>query len=415
MFDIERWQEIFEAIAKNKLRTFLTGISVGSGIFILVILLGVGKGLENGIARQFAKNAENRIYVWPGITSKEYEGFNPGRRLQFKNDDYEFTLKYFGPEVDLKSPSYREWTSNTVYKNETANYRIEGVYPDMQFLENASIVEGRFINFNDIKYKEKIAVIGHKVMKDLFSEGKSVVGEEIIINKSNYKVVGVFSDPGGERDEARIFLPLTTMQQVFNLGQNIRNLSYTLAGKESFEEALGHSEKFTATLERKLKERHKVAPDDLNAIGISNTLEAAKKFFDLNTMIKLFFWGVGVCTIIAGIVGVGNIMLIIVKERTKEIGIRKALGATPFSIVTMIMQESIFVTTISGFTGLIFGLLILEMTGPQIESDFFYYPQVDFNIALSTVFLLVIAGALAGFFPSYRAARIKPIDALKDV
>ncbi len=415
MFDIERWQEIFQAIAKNKLRTFLTGISVGSGIFILVILLGVGKGLENGIAQQFAKNAENRIYVWTGVTSKGHEGLNPGRRLQLRNDDYDYTLQYFSDDIDLRSSSYREWTSITVYKNETGNYRIEGVYPDMQFLENASLTEGRFINFNDLKYREKVAIIGNKVKTDLFTDSTSPLGEQISINGSIYTVVGVFTDPGGERDETKIFLPLSTMQQVFSLGDNIRNLSYTLPKIESFDEAVAHSEVFSANLEKVLKERHSVAPDDDSAIGINNTLEAAQKFFDLNTMISLFFWSVGICTIIAGVVGVGNIMLIIVKERTKEIGIRKALGATPLSIVAMIIQESIFVTTISGFSGLIGGLVILEIVGPQIKSDFFYYPQVDFSIALSTVFLLVFAGALAGFFPSWRAAKIKPIDALKDV
>jgi putative ABC transport system permease protein len=415
MFSLERWQEIFQAIAKNKLRTFLTGVSVASGIFILVILLGVGKGLENGISRVFSRDAETRISVRTGVTTKEFKGLNPGRRIQLRNGDFDFISRYYSDILEYKSPVYQVWSASMVHGNETGSYRCEGVWPDFQFIENASLVEGRFINYSDLKYREKFAVIGYKVRSDLFPEMESPLGKDLKVNNTVFKVVGVFSDPGGEREEARIFIPLSTAQQVFSAGDQIRNISMTLPMSDSYDEALFRSLAFTDKISSFLKERHRIDPEDASAIVISNTLETAKRFYDLNAIIKIFFWGVGICTIIAGIVGVGNIMLIIVKERTKEIGIRKALGATPISIVSMILQEAIFVTTLSGFSGLILGLFLLEIIGPKIDSDFFYKPEVDFNIAITTVFLLVGAGALAGFFPAFRAAKIKPIEALNDV
>lgn len=415
MFDLERWQEVFEALSKNKLRTFLTGISVASGIFILVILLGVGNGLENGVRREFSKNAENRIVVWSGTTSKEYKGHNPGRRIQFRYGDYDFVSKYFNDEIDKRSPIYTAWSGAVVYGNETGNYRVEGVFPDYQIIENATIEMGRFINESDIRHYTKVCIIGMKVKNDLYKNNEEPIGSYIQINKNTYQVVGVFSDPGGERDEARIYLPLTTMQQAYSAGDRIRNMSFTLPSTDNYDEAYQLSTYVVEGLKSKLKEIHSVSPEDASAISASSMVEQTKKFLDLNSMIALFFWGVGICTIIAGIVGVGNIMLIIVKERTKEIGIRKALGATPWSIIGMILHESIFLTTISGFIGLLTGLGLLELIGPHIKSDFFYNPQVDLNTAVSTLILLVIAGAVAGFIPANKAARIKPIEALKDV
>jgi putative ABC transport system permease protein len=413
MFNIERWQEIFEAIAKNKMRTFLTGISVASGIFILVILLGAGKGLENGIAKQFERDAEGIIEVWSGVTTKEYKGLNPGRQIQFRDSDYNLSLQKFGDKLEKKAASYNQWNGAVVYGKETGNYQYRGVSPDYQTIENATMVEGRFINENDLKNNEKVGVIGQKIKLDLF-KGKSPLGEQISINGINFKVVGVFTDPAGEREETRIYLPLTTTQKTYGAGDKISNLFYTLHKKATYEEALAESDKFSKELEQLLKSKNTVAPDDNGGVSVHNSVENAKKFYDLNLYIRLFFWWVGICTIIAGVVGVSNIMLIIVKERTKEIGIRKALGASPFSIVGMILHESIFITTIAGFVGLLSSLLLLELVGPQVESEYFLNPEVDFSIALTTLVLLVFAGALAGFFPAYHAAKIKPIIALRD-
>jgi len=414
MFNIERWQEIFETIRKNWLRTILTMISVFFGIFILVILLGFGQGMQNGIAQEFEQDATNRVGVWTGVTTVEHKGLNPGRFIELKNDDYDFLIKKYEDDLEFKSSVYRIWSGLTSYKQESGSYRIEGVFPDYQFIENATLTYGRFINYTDQDNYEKVVTIGNKVYEDLFERGQNPIGEQIQISGINFKVVGVYTDPGGEREESRVFLPLSTSQRVFNGGDKVRNLGFTLKRQENFAMALQQSIQFSAEIEAFLKERHIVAPEDPSAINVFNTLEEAKRFYDLMAVIKLFFWIVGICTIIAGVVGVSNIMLIIVKERTKEIGVRKAIGAQPWSIIGMILHESIFITAIAGFLGLIVSMGLLEIVGPNVEIDYIVNPSVNFNVALTTVFVLIIAGALAGFFPAWRAARIKPIEALRE-
>ena len=413
MFSIERWQEIFETIRKNKLRTFLTGLSVGSGIFILVILLAIGQGMQNGIQNEFEGDATNRISVWTGVTSESYKGLNPGRRIRLENSDYELAELKNEDELEYKSGVYSRWGQITTYKTENGNYRVEGVTGDYQFLENATLTTGRFINQLDLNNFEKVAVIGNLVYNDLFKK-ENAIGEYIEISGVKFKVVGIFTDPGGEREENRIFLPLSTSQRVFNAGNRLRSMAFTLEKQDDFDAALAASEAFSQQLEADIKTKHIISPTDERAVRINNTLEEAKRIFDLIAMIKWFFWGVGICTIIAGVVGVSNIMLIIVKERTKEIGIRKAIGAQPLSIIGMILHEAIFVTAIAGFLGLIFSLFVLELVGPLIETDYISNPSVDFTVAITTVIILVIAGAVAGFFPAYRASTIKPIEALRD-
>ncbi|MCP2027075.1 putative ABC transport system permease protein [Flavobacterium sp. HSC-32F16] len=413
MFNIERWQEIFEAISKNRLRTFLTGISVASGIFILVILLGAGKGLQNGIEKQFERDAAGIIEVWSGVTTKEYKGLNPGRQIQFRNSDYNQSTQKFEDKLDLRASTQNYWGQAFSYGKESGSYQFRGVDPDYGGIENLTIVQGRYVNSKDLQNNEKVAVIGMKLKNDLLKD-KEAIGEEILINNISFKVIGVFTDPGGEREETRAYLPLTTVQRTFGGGDKISNLFFTLKKTSNYDEALAQSEKFTKDLKDLLKSKNVVAPEDDGGVGVYNSVKDAKQFYDLNLYIRLFFWWVGIFTIIAGVVGVSNIMLIIVKERTKEIGIRKALGASPFSIISMILHESIFITTIAGFTGLLGSLLLLEFVGPMVQSEYFRNPEVDFSVALTTLFLLVFAGALAGFFPAYRAAKIKPIVALRD-
>ncbi|KIQ19131.1 MULTISPECIES: ABC transporter permease [Flavobacterium] len=413
MFNIERWQEIFEAISKNRLRTFLTGISVASGIFILVILLGAGKGLQNGIEKQFERDAAGIIEVWSGTTTKEYKGLNPGRQIQFRNSDYSQSVQKFDDKLDLRASTFNFWGANFTYGKESGSYQYRGVDPDYGGIENLTIVQGRFVNAKDLANNEKVATIGMKVKTDLFKDSDAI-GKEILINNINFKVIGVFTDPGGEREETRAYLPKTTVQRTFGGGDKISNLFFTLKKTNNYDEALAQSEKFTQDLKNLLKSKNVVAPEDDGGINAYNSVKDAKQFYDLNLYIRLFFWWVGIFTIIAGVVGVSNIMLIVVKERTKEIGIRKALGASPFSIISMILHESIFITTIAGFTGLLASLLLLEFVGPMVQSEYFRNPEVDFSVALTTLVLLVFAGALAGFFPAYRAAKIKPIVALRD-
>lgn len=415
MFSIERWQEVFETISKNKLRTFLTGVSIASGIFILVLLLGIGEGMQNGVEEQFQQDAENRVSFYQGVTSIGYKGLNPGRRIQFRNDDFDLAVSNFEDEIEYKSSLYRIWSGLTTYKNENGSYRIEGVLPDYQFIDKADIEEGRYINYNDQRSFEKHVVIGLRVKKDLFKD-ESPIGKYISISGIKFKVVGVFSSPGGERQESRIFLPLSTAQRVFGAGDNIQQLNFTLPKQTSFNEALEKSQAFINDLEGQLKSKLQVSPYDTSAIYVSNNVENTKEIYDVLNTIKLFFWCVGIATLLAGIVGVSNIMLIIVKERTKEIGIRKALGAVPLSIVGMVLHESIFVTTVSGFVGLILALVLLEAIGPFIGdfTEFIVNPEVNINVAVSTLIILVVAGAIAGFFPAWRGATIKPIDALRD-
>lgn len=413
MFDLERWQEIFDTIRKNKLRTFLTGLSVASGIFILVILLGFGQGMQNGIEKEFAADATNRIWVWTEVTSKEYKGLNPGRSIQLRNRDHNYIQDEFAPDLEFGSPVFRVRDVTINYKNETLGYSLQGISYEYQFIENEFLSEGRFINYSDEINAAKVALISNKMKREVVKEGENPLDEYLDISGIKFKIIGIYGDAGGEREETRVFIPISTAQKVFNGADRLNNLSYTMAPAASFDEAVEASVAFTNKMEAYLREAHIVAPDD-SAINSWNSLEEAKRYYSLTGNIKFFFWFVGICTIIAGIVGVSNIMLIVVKDRTREIGIRKALGAKPWNIVGMILHESIFVTAISGFTGLIVSMGLLELVGPNVEVDYVVNPSVNFNVALSTVFLLILAGALAGFFPAWRAARIQVINALRD-
>lgn len=413
MFDIERWQEIFETIGKNKLRTFLTGLSVASGIFILVILLGFSSGIQKGVKSQFEQDATNRIAVRTRVTTKNYKGLNPGRRIQLRNDDFTEISNKYDEQLEYKTAIYNIWGSQITFKGETGNYRLEGANPDQQFIENASLVSGRFLSQDDMDETRKVAIIGNIIKKDLF-KGKDPIGEIISISGVNFKVVGVYTDPGGAREEGRAFVPLSTAQIAFSGGDRIRSLAYTVKMSDDFDEAVALSAALSENLEQDIKSKYLIAPDDRGAVRVNNTLEEAKKIYSLIDIVRNVFWFIGIGTIIAGVVGVSNIMLIIVKERTKEIGIRKAIGALPSSIIGLILQESIFITSIAGFIGLFLGVGLLQIVSPLVDNDFIKSPQVDFNTAITTVFILIFSGALAGYIPARRAANIKPIDALRD-
>ncbi len=413
MFDIERWQEIFDTIRKNKLRTFLTGLSVASGIFILVILLGFGQGMRNGIEHEFKQDASTSVWVWSGVTSKEYKGLNPGRRIQLVNENFKKASTMFNETIEYESARIFVGGVSVNYGKEALVYGIQGISSDFQFIDNASMAEGRFINYQDEVSTGKVAIIGNKIKKDVFNEVDTPIGEFIDISGIPFKIIGVFSEME-EREEERIYIPITTAQRVFNGGNRISDMSYTLPPVENFDEAVAQSITFKNNLREYLQQAHTIAPDDTGGIRVWSALEEAKRYYGLTNNIKLFFWFVGICTIIAGVVGVSNIMLIVVKERTREIGIRKALGAKPWSIIAMILHESIFVTAISGFTGLIFSMALLELVGPHVEVDYVMNPSVNFNVAFSTVLVLILAGTLAGFVPAWRAAKVQVIESLRD-
>jgi ABC-type antimicrobial peptide transport system, permease component len=413
MFDLERWQEIFDTIRKNKLRTFLTGLSVASGIFILVILLGFGQGMRNGIEHEFKEDASTSVWVWPGVTSKEYKGLNPGRPIQLVNENYDNATAMFNNEIEYGSSRTFVRGVTVNYGKEALIYGVQGVSADFQFIENASMIEGRFINYQDETSAGKVAVIGNKIKKDVFNEVETPIGEFIDISGIPFKVIGVYKEME-DREEERIYIPITTAQKAFNGGNRVNNMSFTLPPVENFDEAVAQAIDFKNGLTNYLQQVHTIAPDDTGALQVWSAMEEAKRYYGLTNNIKIFFWFVGICTIIAGVVGVSNIMMIVVKERTREIGIRKALGAKPWSIIGMILHEAIFVTAISGFAGLIFSMALLELVGPNIEVDYVMNPSVNFNVAFSTVLVLIAAGTLAGFVPAYRAAKVKVIESLRD-
>jgi len=258
-----------------------------------------------------------------------------------------------------------------------------------------------------------VAIIGKKIRTDVFNEVDTPIGEYIDISGIPFKIIGVYKEYE-DREEERIYIPITSAQRVFNGGDRVNNMSFTLPPVENFDQAVAQAIDFKDNLRSYLQQAHTVAPDDTSAVEVWSAMEEAKRYYSLTGNIKLFFWFVGVCTIIAGVVGVSNIMLIVVKERTREIGIRKALGANPWSIIGMILHEAIFVTAISGFGGLIFSMALLEVVGPHIEIDYVVNPSVNFAVAFTTVIVLIIAGTLAGFFPAWRAARVHTIEALRD-
>lgn len=415
MFDIERWQEIFDTIRKNKLRTILTGISVASGIFILVILLGFGQGMQNGIAAEFKEDAATSLWVWPQRTTIEYKGLNPDRQVQLRNENFEAITTSMGDDFEKASVLFFPQDVQVVYKNDLLVYNVAGTNGDLQTIENEYLSEGRYINETDVRANAKVAVISNKIRREVFSDLETPLGEYLTISGAVFKIVGVFGEHGDNEDEEeRIFIPVTTAQLAFNGSDKINNMNFMLPELESFDAMVENNTVFTDELLRYLKQKHNVAPEDERAIRIWNPIQEAKRYYALTGGIKLFFWGVGFFTIIAGVVSVSNIMLIVVKERTREIGIRKALGAKPWSIIGMIMHEAIFVTAIAGFTGLIFSMGLLELLGPYIEVDYILNPSVDFNVAFSTVILLIVAGTIAGFFPAWKAVRVQVIEALRD-
>lgn len=409
MFDLDKWQEIFSTISKNKLRTFLTGFSVAWGIFMLIILQGAGKGLQNGVETQFLGSATNSMWIWSGQTSKPYAGMQPGRYVRMTNDDYEHIGNHI-EGIDKLSARFNTWGSNIIsYKNESGTYSVRSVHPDYLHIERLEIPEGRFINNFDLKKYRKSVVISTKVKEEIFKQ-EEAIGKYINVNGIPFKVVGLFTDASNNSENMHmVYLPITTAQRVFS-GSNRINLIALTVGDASVET----SKEIESAIKSTLASRHKFDPTDERAIGSWNSTEAFDQFVRLFSSISLFVWVIGIGTIIAGVVGVSNIMMIVVKDRTKEIGIRKAIGATPGSVVSLIMQEAILITAFAGYVGLVLGVGLLELISGNIDTPFFKHPQVDIGVAIGATVLLVVAGALAGFFPARRAASIRPIEALRD-
>nr|WP_299487875.1 ABC transporter permease [uncultured Allomuricauda sp.] len=408
MFDRDIWQEIFNTLKKNKLRTFLTGFSVGWAIFILVMLLASVNGMQNGFVGQFNDDATNSIFVRPGTTAKAYAGFEAGRRIQFKSDDVEYIKQSFADDVEYISARY---FSNTTarYKSETGSYPIQAVHPEFQIIEKLIITDGRFFNEADLTNKAKVAVIGNKVAEDLFKD-EDPVGNFAEFNGLPFRIIGIFIDEGDDNAERRIYAPISTYQRIYGNTNDISAIALTYNPTYDLAKAL----EFSGRLEDLLKRRHKVSPKDQSGLFVWNYAEAFDDISSFSAVLRAIGIGVGFLILIAGIVGIGNIMVFTIKERTKEIGVRKALGARPKQIVNLVLLESIFITTLSGFIGLLFAWMILAAIGPTIETPAFSNPNVSGSTVVTATIVLIVAGVMAGLIPAIKAANVKPIVALRD-
>ncbi len=417
LFDLDAWQEIFSALSKNKWRTFFTAFGVFWGIFMLIIMLGAGTGLNNGVSQEMGDMATNSFFMWTQNTTMPYKGFKRGRNYNFTNEDTE-ALKNNIPEIEYIAPRLQGWTrdgNNNVVRNErTGAFRIQGDYPDFNRIDPVDILKGRFINELDIKEKRKVAVIGLRVFNEMYEQDEDPIGTYLRINGVYFKVIGYFksrkTDQQADNDNQQVFIPFTTLQKTYNYGNVVG--WYSITAKDA---SVSEVEEKAKALMRK---RHSVHPEDERAVGSFNVELQFKKMTTLFAGINGLIWIVGIGTLLAGVIGVSNIMLIVVKERTREIGVQRAIGATPWMVISQIITESVMLTTIAGYTGLVFGVAILEGINYLLKqsggSSMFLNPEVDFHKAMTALIVLVVAGMIAGFIPAKRAVSIKPIDALRD-
>ena len=416
--DRDQWQEIFVVLSRNKLRTFLTAFGVFWGIFMLVIMMGSGHGLQNGASAGFGSTATNSLYMWTQPTSMPYKGFKRGRNFNFRNDDIPALINAV-PDIDIISPrcqagGYRG--SNNVSRGvKTGAFGIYGDYPQFIKIQPTNMLQGRFLDDLDLKEKRKVCVIGMEVYNTLYKPGEEVIGTYIKAQGINYKVVGLFksmSDDANraEEQEKAIFIPLTTFQQAYNWGDIVGWLSITSKPDVPVSEV---GEKVKTVL----RQRHKIHPNDDRAFGSWNMEEAYNRMMSLLTGINILSLIVGTLTLLAGAIGVSNIMLVIVKERTKEFGIRRAIGAPPSSIMKQVIMESLVLTVAAGIFGIIAGVWLLElitliMNKFSDDSGFFRNPGVELPIVLVSLLILIISGILAGIIPARRAVEVKPVEAL---
>ncbi len=416
MFDRDLWQEVFHILKKNKTRTLLTGFGVFWGIFMLVVMLGAGNGLKNGVFYGLGDMALNSMYIWTRATTVPYEGFDKGRYWSFTDDDTRALIDNI-PEIEVLAPraSGRGGEIEISRDNRSDNFRVMGDTPGYLKIQPQDLVAGRFINEKDLKLKRKIIVIGKRVREILYEPDEDPIGDFLKVRGIYYKVAGVFKSrrPGnaGDRDNKMIYMPFSTLQHTQNMGDRVGY--YAVLTKEGVR---------TNVIEEKMKKllasRHKISPDDKLAFGTDNVEEQVKEIGTLFTGISLLSWFVGTLTLFAGVVGTSNIMLVVVRERTKEIGVQRALGATPLRIIRQIISESIFLNTAAGYLGLLMSVGLVELAAFLIrkvdaKSVFFYNPEVDIRVAMLALGILVVSGAIAGLLPAKRAVSIKPIDALR--
>ena len=414
ILDSDNWQEIFATLRKNRLRSFLTALGVFWGIFMLVVMIGAGKGLRNGATSDFSDFATNSFYLWTQVTSKPYHGFKRGRNFDFNNEDVMAIRKQI-PEADVISARNQlgdyGGNSNVIHGIHSGSFSVMGDFPDVLAIQPIRKIKGRFLNQRDIQENRKVCVIGDRVENVLFDKERQVLGKYIQINGVFFQVVGHFksekTNDGGELAQT-IFVPFTTFQRAFHLGNRVGWFSITSKPGVPCD----ITEKKTIAL---LAKRHDVHPDDDLAIGHWNAEAEFSKMNGLFNGISTLIWIVGTGTLLAGIIGVSNIMLIVVRERTREIGVKRALGARPLEVVSQVLLESVFLTSTAGYLGLLCGLGLITAIGNLLGPDvpMFRNPEVNLNVVLTALGLLVAGGLLAGLIPALKAVKIRPVEALR--
>ncbi len=412
LFSKDTWQEIIGTIRKNKLRTGLTAAGVFWGIFMLIFMMGMGDGLEKGIMNEFGGRSTNSLYLWPKSTSIVYKGLPAGRWARFTLDDI-YALQKHADYIDILAPRHLTHNALVSYQDQSNNFEIRGEWPGVFKVESMLPIEGRVLNQLDEKRHRKVAVIGKTVQEELFGKG-SAIGKDIIVQGISFQIVGVIKYKGESRRlqeaEEAIFIPLSTSVQLYGDGKHISWLVCTI-----------DADKMVSNVEDDIinfiKMRHIIAPEDSRAIGCFNLEKEFRKLTGLFSGIRIFLWIVGIGTLMAGVVSVSNVMLITVKDRTREIGVRKAIGATPFSIINMILLESVFITALSGYIGLIVGTFIISVVNilsqGMGDDQMFQNPEVNLSISVTAFVVLVISGLIAGLLPSMHAAKINPVEALR--
>jgi putative ABC transport system permease protein len=413
MFDSDRWSEIWNTLSRNKLRSFLTMFGVGWGIFMLVVMLGMGNGLKNAVLGGFEGFATNSCFIWTMPTTKPYGGFQRGRQFHFENADTEIIRRNVsGIEVCSPQLQLGGWQggNNVSYNSRIGAFSIYGAEPEVLLVESMRLFQGRFLNHADLSEERKVCVIGQAVIDRLF-EQEDPMGKYIKINGVYFQVVGLAKKKGsaemGDNPEAKIYVPFTTFQKAFNSLNEVH--WYSIIAKPG--EDVARIEKEVKAL---MARRHKVDPTDDNAFGSWNMQQMYGMMNGLFLGIGGLSWFVGICTLLAGVIGIGNIMLVIIKERTKEIGIRRSIGATPKAITSQIVMEALTLTSIAGYFGLLAGVALLEITRAVAgDADFFKNPGIDLFVALVAFAVLIISGLLAGLLPARRALSIKAVDALR--
>ncbi|TXE06352.1 ABC transporter permease [Seonamhaeicola algicola] len=409
LFDRDTWQEVFDSFSKNKLRSVLTMVGVWWGILLLIGLLGSARGLENAFNRLFGDFATNSVFIWGQSTGIPFKGFQEGRRVQLSLTDTKKVEENI-EGIEFVVPRNLRQTSVT-RKFQSGNFRVAGDYPLLDMVEKKRLLNGRFINQNDINNKRKVAVISEDIYKQLFEKKEQAVGQYILINNINFKVIGVHKlsnvNMGPPID---MHIPFTTFQQIFNQGDKIGWVMIT--GKPDYD--IVQIEQDSKLL---LKNLNNIHPDDKRAFGSANAGKEFGKVTGFLTGMQFLTWFVGIATLIAGVFAIGNILLITVRERTKEIGVRRALGATPFEIKRQIVVEAVFLTLVAGILGIITGgwiLILLDHLFGQGDDAAIVNASVSILVVFIALFILVVLGTLIGLIPAFKATSVKPIEALRE-